>query len=203
MIGVVDYGSGNIQAVINIYNRLRIPSRVVNVHEDLTEVTKIVLPGVGAFDEAMSRLNMSGLREALDDAVLVKKVPVMGICVGMQVMGNSSDEGNLEGLGWIPGHVEKFDTSKMTLLPKLPHMGWNNVNLKSVPIFKNINEDFGFYFLHSYYFNAKSKINVIGSSVYQDEFDCAINENHIYGFQFHPEKSHSNGIQLFKNFWQL
>lgn len=203
MIGVVDYGSGNIQAVTNIYNRLRIPSKVILTKDDLSEVTKLILPGVGAFDEAISKLNSSGLRDGLDELVLDKKVPVMGICVGMQIMANGSDEGSLDGLGWISGYVKKFDTSKMISLPKLPHMGWNNVNLKKNNIFRNIDENFGFYFLHSYYFNATSKANVIATSTYQHEFECAINDNHIYGFQFHPEKSHSNGIQLFKNFWEV
>ena len=203
MIGIIEYGSGNIQAIKNVFNRLKIPTFVISKPDDLKLATRLILPGVGAFDEAMSKLSQSGLRSCLDHAVLVKKIPVMGICIGMQIMGDRSDEGKLDGLGWIPGEVRRFDVSNIKSLPKLPHMGWNNVNLKENSIFKDIDMKTGFYFLHSYYFKARSAHNVIGTSTYELKFDCAVSHNNIYGFQFHPEKSHRNGIQLFKNFSEV
>lgn len=200
MIGIIDYGSGNIQAIRNIYKRLKIETFIVKGPQDVFLATKLILPGVGAFDEAIGKLDQSGLRNALDEAVLQNKVPVMGICVGMQIMADSSEEGTLKGLGWISGSVKCFDINQMNIVPKLPHMGWNDISLSDHPIFDGIDKNVGFYFLHSYFFKANKENDVIATSFYQDEFDCAINNENIFGFQFHPEKSHSNGIRLFKNF---
>lgn len=197
---MIDYGSGNIQAIQNIYKRLKIDTFVVEEPRDVSLATKLILPGVGAFDEAMGKLDQSSLRNELDEAVLHKKVPVMGICVGMQIMADSSDEGVLQGLGWISGSVKRFNVSQMSNVPKLPHMGWNDISVLEHPIFEGIDKNIGFYFLHSYFFESDLKENVIATSFYQHEFDCAINNENIFGFQFHPEKSHSNGIRLFKNF---
>ena len=200
MIGIIDYGSGNIQAIRNIYKRLKIETFIVKGPQDVSLATKLILPGVGAFDEAIGKLDQSGLRNALDEAVLQNKVPVMGICVGMQIMADSSEEGTLKGLGWISGSVKCFDINQMNIVPKLPHMGWNDISVSDHPIFNGIDINVGFYFLHSYFFRADKKKDVIATSFYQNEFDCAINNENIFGFQFHPEKSHSNGIKLFKNF---
>ena len=202
MIGLVNYGSGNIQAIKNIYKRLNVETFDIKAPEDFALATKLILPGVGAFDDAMSKLDQSGLRNPLNEAVLKNKVPVMGICVGMQIMADSSEEGISRGLGWISGSVKRFDVKQIRNVPKLPHMGWNNISASVNPIFNGINEKSGFYFLHSYYFSALSRSNVIATSNYQHEFDCAIQSDNIYAFQFHPEKSHSNGIRLFKNFWE-
>jgi glutamine amidotransferase len=200
LIGIIDYGSGNIQAIRNIYKRLKIETFIVKGPQDVPLATKLVLPGVGAFDEAIGKLDQSGLRNALDKAVLQNKVPVMGICVGMQIMADSSEEGTLKGLGWISGSVKCFDINQINIVPKLPHMGWNDISVLEHPIFDGIDKNIGFYFLHSYFFKADKKKDVIATSCYQNEFDCAINNENIFGFQFHPEKSHSNGIRLFKNF---
>lgn len=200
MIGIIDYGSGNIQAIRNIYKRLKIDTFIINKPEDVSQATKLILPGVGAFDEAIGKLGKSGLRNVLDKAVLKKNIPVMGICVGMQIMANKSEEGALEGLGWIPGSVKSFDISQIKTVPKIPHMGWNNISATKHPIFNGIDDKVGFYFLHSYFFNAEKKENVIASTHYQHEFNSAVNSKNIFGFQFHPEKSHTNGIKLFKNF---
>ena len=127
----------------------------------------------------------------MDEAVLQMKVPVMGICVGMQIMANESEEGELKGLGWIPGSVKRFEINN-NIVPKLPHMGWNNISSSDHPIFCGIDNKIGFYFLHSYFFETSLKENVIATSHYQHEFVCAANNGNIYGFQFHPEKSHSN-----------
>ena len=127
MIGIINYGSGNIQAIRNIYKRLKIETFIVKEPKDVSSATKLILPGVGAFDEAIAKLDQSGLRNALDKAVLQNKVPVMGICVGMQIMADSSEEGTLNGLGWISGSVKCFDINQMNTVPKLPHMGWNDI----------------------------------------------------------------------------
>lgn len=203
MIGIIDYGSGNIQAIRNIYKRLKIETFIVKRPEDVPLARRLVLPGVGAFDEAMGMLDKSGLRTALDTAVLQNKVPVMGICVGMQIMADSSEEGTLKGLGWISGTVQRFDIKQINMVPKLPHMGWNDISASQHPIFDGIDKRVGFYFLHSYFFKTEKERNVIATCHYRSEFDCAINDGNIFGFQFHPEKSHSNGIRLFKNFSEI
>ena len=200
---MIDYGSGNIQAIRNIYKRLNIPTSVVVSPKDLSNVSGIILPGVGAFDEAMSKLRSSGLYSSLNESVLEKKIPIMGICVGMQIMAESSEEGTMPGLGWVPGQVKRFDPNLINAVPKLPHMGWNEIETIPHQIFDKIDYKFGFYFLHSYYFEATSRESVIAQAYYGTKFDCAVMSNNIYGFQFHPEKSHHNGIQLFKNFAEI
>ena len=200
MIGIVNYGSGNVKAIRNIYKRLNIDSIEVFCHSDLKKCKKIILPGVGAFDEAISNLDDSGLRCLLDEMVQNQGIPVLGICVGMQIMGSFSEEGVREGLGWIPGQVKRFDEKNISSIPKLPHMGWNGLITTASPMFKNVDCDFGFYFLHSYFFDAENKSDVIATTMYNHLFDSAINDKNIYGVQFHPEKSHNNGIQLFRNF---
>ena len=204
MIGIIDYGSGNIQAIATIYKNLNIKYQVITKPEDLEKADKLVLPGVGAFDATMQQLIDSGLKDKLNELVLDKKVPILGICVGLQVMGYGSDEGNLSGLGWIPGQVKKFDETKIELKPKLPHMGWNVINdTRNHNLFKGIDNDFGFYFVHSFYFECEKEENILATSNYGGEFTSSIYANHIFGTQFHPEKSHGNGVQLLKNFAEL
>ena len=150
MIGIVNYGSGNIQAIANIYSRLNIPTKIITEPSELYEVDKLILPGVGAFDETMKQLIGSGLKEELDKLVLHEKKPILGICVGMQIMAESSEEGTLVGLGWIKGRVKKFDISWFKQKPYLPHMGWNTIKPKiEHPIFLNLDPEQGFYFVHS------------------------------------------------------
>ena len=132
------------------------------------------------------------------------KVPILGICVGLQVMGFGSEEGNLQGLGWIPGTVKKFDINKIESKPKLPHMGWNTIkDIHNHNLFKGIDNEFGFYFVHSFYFECVSEDNILTTSNYGTDFTSSIYSDHIIGTQFHPEKSHGNGVLLFKNFAQL
>jgi len=146
----------------------------------------------------------SGFKQELNKLVLVNKVPILGICVGLQVMGYGSEEGDLTGLGWIPGKVKKLDKFKIKSKPKLPHMGWNTIkDLKSHSLFKGIDNDFGFYFVHSFYFECECKDNILTISNYGEDFASAIYSQHIIGTQFHPEKSHGNGVQLLKNFAEL
>lgn len=201
MITIVNYGSGNIQAIGNIYKRLNIEFTIADTIQALNDATKLILPGVGAFDKTMKQLVDSGMKSSLDFLVLEKKVPVLGICVGMQILANGSEEGDLPGLGWIAGKVKRFDVSKFTHKPHVPHMGWNNVRPAIVhPLFKSMDEQQGFYFLHSYYFECSDSRNILSTTEYGDQFTSAVYDENIFGTQFHPEKSHHNGIQLLKNY---
>lgn len=204
MIVIIDYGLGNLNAFVNVYKKLDIPVKIAKVASDLDGVTKIILPGVGAFDHAMTKLNESGMRAKLDELVLEKKTPVIGICVGMQILAKSSDEGILPGLGYIDGVVRKFDTSSFKQKTHLPHMGWNDIVPQSgQALFKNLDQEPLYYFLHSYYFECNQKENAIATACYGAEFVCAVNHENVYGVQFHPEKSHHYGVQLLKNFAEL
>lgn len=204
MITIVDYDLGNILAFHNLYKRLGIPVKIAKTIQDLEGAKKLILPGVGSFDYAMNQLNDSGMRLKLDELVLDKKVPVIGICVGMQIMGNRSDEGCSEGLKWIDSEILKFDESHIKQRTKLPHMGWNDVMpVASHPLFLGLEKDAIFYFLHSYYIKCNNKENCIAISHYGFPFASAINSGNIYGIQFHPEKSHSYGEKLLLNFANL
>lgn len=204
MITLIDYGVGNIDAFANVYKRLNVETRVAKSRADLEHVEKIILPGVGSFDYAMERLNQSGMRERLDELVLINKIPVIGICVGMQMMGNKSDEGSSEGLKWIDADIIKFDPKNINFITKLPHMGWNDVvPTKQTKLFTSLEKDSLFYFLHSYYFKCNNIKDSIAVAEYGDFFTCAVNHENIYGIQFHPEKSHHYGEVLLNNFAKL
>jgi glutamine amidotransferase len=204
MITIVDYGLGNIQALLNVYKRLNIEANTAGNADDLRSATRLILPGVGNFDHAMQRLEDSGMRETLDDLVLEHGVPVLGVCVGMQMLANSSEEGELPGLGWIDGRVRSFASwERATDLP-LPHMGWNDVRPTNAnPLFDRLESDARFYFLHSFFFECTKPDDALAMSRYGSEFSSAVGSRNIYGVQFHPEKSHHFGTQLLKNFAEL
>lgn len=203
MIKIVDYGLGNISAFQNIYNRLNVPVGLAKTEEDLAGATRLILPGVGAFDHAMSQLDKSGMRSRLDDMVLRDQVPVLGICVGMQMMADRSDEGTLPGLGWVTGEVKSFEELNHPNL-LLPHMGWNDVSpVIGHRLFKGLETNSCFYFLHSFYFKCKDPAHSAAVSSYGVEFSCAVSAGHIHGVQFHPEKSHHFGAQLLNNFAEI
>lgn len=204
MITIIDYGVGNINAFVNVYKRVDVPVKIAKTAADLVGAEKLILPGVGHFDYAMTKLNDSGMREQLDDLVLNKKIPVVGICVGMQMMANYSDEGNMEGLKWIDASVKKFDESKINYATRLPHMGWNDVRpMKDKPIFQGLEKGAIFYFLHTYYFECNDPEDVMAVSDYGIEFASAAHHENRYGIQFHPEKSHHYGEILLHNFAKL
>lgn len=204
MITLVNYGLGNIQAFVNIYKRLNIPVVVADTADELQQAEKIILPGVGAFDWAMTRLNESGMRACLDDLVMVQKRPVLGVCVGMQMMARRSDEGQLAGLDWIDAEVKRFDEATFTQKTHLPHMGWNDVLPKRTDcLFKGMETSPRFYFLHSYYFSPVKADDVLAVTDYNGPFASAVRSGNVFGTQFHPEKSHQWGIQLLKNFAEL
>jgi imidazole glycerol-phosphate synthase subunit HisH len=204
MISIIDYGLGNILALANIFKKLNISVEVVTTPEQLQTAERIILPGVGSFDWAISRLNDSGMRSILEHLVLEKKIPVLGICVGMQMMANRSDEGKLKGLGWIDADVRKFDVGSFVQSTHLPHMGWNDVTpVKSSCLFSKLERDARFYFLHSYYFSHNDQNQVLAQTDYNGLFASSVYRENVYGVQFHPEKSHQWGIQLLKNFAEL
>lgn len=205
MICIVDYGVGNIQAFLNVFKRLGVEARRADSPEALADAVRLVLPGVGHFDHAMQRLNDSGMRDRIEELVLGSRVPVMGICVGMQMLAHGSDEGRLPGLNWVPGRVRSFvDHPQAAALP-MPHMGWNELQpLSQSGLFSaGFTEAPQFYFLHSYYFDAEDRCDVVATASYGLAFDAVISRGHIHGVQCHPEKSHRWGEQLLKNFVEL
>jgi imidazole glycerol-phosphate synthase subunit HisH len=204
VISIVDYGLGNILAFANIYKRLNIPVSVVSTMQELQTAERIILPGVGSFDWAMSKLNESGMREQLDKQVMEEQVPVIGICVGMQMMGKRSEEGQEEGLGWLDAEVKRFDESTFTQETHLPHMGWNDVkHVVTHPLFAGLEEEARFYFLHSYYFSEEDSSQVLAQTDYNGLYTSIAYRENIYGVQFHPEKSHHWGVRLLKNFAEM
>ena len=201
MITIINYGSGNIRAIGNIYERLNIPYKIANFPEEVIGAEKIILPGVGAFDETIFMLDKSGFRAVLDHEVLINCIPVLGICVGMQILAKKSEEGSLPGLGWINGEVKKIDKTLLISKPKIPHLGWNSVCVSQInKLFQEVDEEQGFYFLHSYYFECENGSDIMSTTVYGKNFASSVNHKNIYGVQFHPEKSHHNGMNLLKNF---
>ena len=204
MISIINYGSGNIKAISNILEIEKIAHNVAEDKDDIRNCEKIILPGVGSFDHCMDRLNNSGLRDELEEQVVNRKKPILGICIGLQMMANSSEEGKTEGLGWIDAKVRKFDESLIEGDPKTPHMGWNTIKVvSSSEIFTNVDEVRGFYFIHSYHMCLNDESDTMTTSHFGYEFVSGINSENIYAVQFHPEKSHNNGVQVLKNFCNL
>ena len=204
MIAIVNYGLGNIQAIANIYQRLGIPVRIASSGAELADADKLILPGVGAFDWAMTRLNESGMRKTLDDLVVAEERPVLGICVGMQMLTERSDEGVLPGLSWIDGEVKRFDEAAFSSKTHLPHMGWNDVTPRRADcLFREMNSDARFYFLHSYYFVPRRAADVLAETDYNGPFVSSVRSKNVFGVQFHPEKSHQWGIRLLRNFAEI
>jgi glutamine amidotransferase len=204
VITLVDYGLGNVQAFLNVYKRLNIEARTADSAELLREATHVILPGVGHFDHAMQRLEESGMRTTLEDLALRRRVPVLGVCVGMQILARSSAEGDMPGLGWIDAQVRAFkDTEASRLLP-LPHMGWNDVRpVSGGGLFSQLEADARFYFLHSFYFEGANQDSTLAETSYGRTFSSAVRQANIYGVQFHPEKSHHFGTRLLQNFATL
>lgn len=204
MITIVDYGLGNVRAFVNVYKRLNVEAKTAASSAELAGATKIVLPGVGNFDHAMQRLDGSGMRATLDALVLEARVPVLGVCVGMQMLARSSDEGCRSGLNWLPGQVTRLESLAPSASVPTPHMGWNDVRPTSDnKLFADLEPDARFYFLHSYCFQCDQPVDAIATSEYGATFSSAVGSGNIYGVQFHPEKSHHFGTKLLKNFADL
>ncbi len=204
MIAIVDYGSGNVAAIADIIKRLKLPHAITRDLAELRAAERYILPGVGAFDPTMRTLRESGIVDLLNEQVRVHQKKILGICVGMQILGDSSEEGELPGLGWVPGRIRRIDAGRIPNPPKLPHMGWNSVRL-SVPhaLLDGVDLQRGFYFLHSYYFDAADAASVTATVDCGGELPCGVMRGNVYGLQFHPEKSHANGVAVFRNFAAL
>jgi glutamine amidotransferase len=204
MICIIDYGSGNVAALMNIFKQQRIPHFLSGNPAEFKNASKFLLPGVGAFDPTMEQLTHSGIVEALGEQVVCLHKPVLGICVGMHLLSEGSEEGSRPGLGWIKGRVRKIDTSNLGKPPHLPHMGWNSISVQpNALLFDSINQSRGFYFLHSYYFDAERVSDVSAYVDYGKNLPCGVQNGNVFGMQFHPEKSHSNGVRLLRNFAEL
>ncbi|MBJ8776078.1 MULTISPECIES: imidazole glycerol phosphate synthase subunit HisH [Citrobacter freundii complex] len=204
MIKIIDYGIGNIQAFLNVYKRLGINADVARSVDDIKSATHLILPGVGAFDQAMTLFNNSGLRDSIEKRIFEEKIPIIGICVGMQMLATSSEEGSMPGLGWIPGTVRAFSSNISSKNLPMPHMGWNNLIKKvNASLLKGFEEEPSFYFLHSFYYECDDAGDVLATAEYGHDFHCIIGRNNIYGIQCHPEKSHSSGCKLLKNFAEI
>ena len=198
MISIVDYGLGNIGSIVKIINHVGYDAKRVSTPESIKKSTLLILPGVGSFDNAMESLNSLNLIGALNEMALVKKIPVLGICLGMQIMCKSSEEGTSAGLGWVEADVFRFKLKNK----KVPHMGWNTVlPSRTTRLYDKKNES-KFYFVHSFYVECKNKEDIASTTKYEIQFTSSFEVNNIYGVQFHPEKSHIFGINFFKNFLQ-
>lgn len=201
MIVVVDYGRANIGSVLNMLKRVGAEARVARTCEDLADAHKLILPGVGAFDPAVERLRDSGMGDVLTDLVLNRKAPVLGLCLGMQLLTRGSEEGSLPGLGWIPAETRRFCFEGDATHLKIPHMGWNGVRAAAgADLFHGLEHDVRFYFVHSYHVVCDRPMDVAAWTRFGYEFASSVQHGNIYGTQFHPEKSHRFGMQLLKNF---
>tara|TARA_B100001287_G_C22635444_1_gene507303 strand:+ start:827 stop:1432 length:606 start_codon:yes stop_codon:yes gene_type:complete len=201
MIGIIDYKMGNIGSIQNMLKRISVKSVISSKIEILNNCDKLILPGVGSFDQGMKNLKNHNFIRFLNDYVIKDKKPILGICLGMQLFADNSEEGDLSGLGWIKGNVKKFNLRKDGL--KVPHMGWNNIECKNSKLFLNLPNEKRFYFVHSFFFECKNKENIISTTDYGINFASSINKQNIWGTQFHPEKSHICGMNLLKNYAKL
>ena len=200
MITIINYGMGNLGSVQNMLKRISVKSIITSDINEIEKAEKILLPGVGAFDAAISKIDELNLRPVLTYMAKEKKVPFLGICLGMQLLTESSEEGVLKGLNFVPAKTIKFKFPENSDL-KIPHMGWNLVTKKTESVLtKNFTNEFRFYFVHSYHVKCDNPINSILTTNYGYEFDSVIQNENVFGAQFHPEKSHKYGMQLLSNF---
>lgn len=202
MIAIVNYGVGNLGSIQNMLKKVGCTESVItNQEEDLVRADKIILPGVGAFDTGMEKINESGLVGILNKIVVQEKKPLLGICLGMQLLTKGSEEGKLSGLGWIDAYTNRFQFSDEQASLKVPHMGWNEISIsKQNDLIKDLSMPARFYFVHSYYVKCNNQQDELLSCNYGFNFTCAVQHENIMGVQFHAEKSHKFGMQLLKNF---
>ena len=200
LIAIVDYGMGNKHSVLNALRYLGVEAEVTADPEKIRLADRVILPGVGAFGAAMENLNRGGLREAMNEAVLTRGRPFLGICLGMQlVAGRGTEKGLFEGLGWVPGEVRLLAPSSPDI--KLPHVGWNDIAIEgNPPLFQGLKKERAFYFVHSYAFCSENPAHVAAYCDYGGSFVAAVSRDNIFATQFHPEKSQKNGLTVLENF---
>lgn len=197
---IVDYGIGNIGSIQTMLRRIKIDVKTSSDPVEILSADRLIFPGMGAFDKAMSQLSKTGLRNALDEAVLDKKTPILGICLGMQLLCKDSEEGKLPGLGWIDATVKRFSFPPDSEL-RIPHIGWNDIQItKNVPLLSGLTKQDRFYFAHSYHVADISEEYVIGKTNYGYDFPSIIQKGHIMAIQCHPERSFMGGAKLLSNF---
>ena len=202
MIAIIDYNMGNLRSVENAFDKIGTKTQIVKDPQQLKNFDKIILPGVGAYGDAMEHLKNFGMQEAIKEFAKSGK-PLLGVCLGMQLLFESSEEfGNHKGLALIEGEVKAFDTSKFHSPLKVPHMGWNDITVKESPLFRGLPKNFYLYFVHSFHVVCEQKYT-IGTTHYGYDFPAAVQKENIYGFQPHPEKSHENGLKILQNFTEL
>ncbi len=200
---IVDYGTGNLNSIHRCLDRMRIDSIVSSEPGDIVNSDKIILPGVGHFRKAMETLRALNLVDTLHEAVLVKKKPILGLCLGMQLMARRSEEGNAKGLGWFDAELISFDISNK-LKYKIPQFGWNRIHIrKDSMLMNNISDQSEFYFAHRYHLRLADSSDVLSETRYEHYYPSAIEKDNIFGVQYHPEKSHDVGAQLLSNFVKL
>lgn len=203
MITIIDYRTGNLGSIQNMLKKIRVDSVIASDPEQIEPASKIILPGVGSFDQGMENLLNLNIRDILNKKVYEEKIPVLGICLGMQLMTHGSEEGKLSGLGWIDAKTIKFRFDDPVQY-KSPHIGWNFVRQhKESRLFRDLDRDSRFYFVHSYYIRLNNPSDILTSTVYESEFTSSFERGNIIGVQFHPEKSHKFGMALLKNFAEL
>lgn len=203
MITIVNYGLGNLGSIQNMFKRIGIKSLITDDISKIHEADKILLPGVGSFDTAMKRIHEGGFRKVLDIKAMEEKIPILGICLGMQLLTDSSEEGKEKGLGWIPAKTVAFRFTKDENL-KIPHMGWNIANpIRECRLTSDFVKESRFYFVHSYYVRVDDESHSILKTNYGIEFDAGINRDNVFGVQFHPEKSHKFGMKVLQNFAKI
>ena len=204
MIIIVDYGSGNLFSIQNMFTRIGVETVISSESSTIAKAGKLILPGIGAFDSCMQKVNQSGFLEDLNQKVMKEKIPVLGICVGMQLMMEGSEEGVLPGLGWIKGRTIKFKQNQLSAGYKVPHMGWAEVELKKPSkLMDDMYDDPRFYFAHSYHVAPENESHTLLCALNGYSFTAAIECDNIMGVQFHPEKSHKYGMKLLENFARL
>lgn len=200
MIAIINYGLGNLASIKNMCKRLGIDAVITSSIDEIKNASHLLLPGVGHFKKGMANLNESGLRGVITEQVIDNKKPILGICLGAQLLTKHSEEGDVDGLGWVDARTVRFDTSKLGRLP-VPHMGWSDIKLKkSCTLWDDLPEHQRFYFVHAYHFNFEREDEITATCNYGYEFACAFQKDNIYGAQFHPEKSHKFGMKVLENF---
>ena len=201
MVTIVNYGVGNLASIQNMLKKIGAPSRLSSSAADILDSTKLILPGVGAFDTCAGKLRDSGLLGVLNEKVLEENTPVLGVCVGMQLLTGGSEEGKLSGLGWVKGRIVKFKADRLPENLKVPHMGWTDVQIKKPSkLFTDMYDEPRFYFVHSYHPEMEHAADVLVTAHYGYEFVAGLEHGNIVGVQFHPEKSHKYGMKLLENF---